>query len=138
MASSSSSVRQAAAIPVRSGRLCLVQSSGGKRWVIPKGNIERRHTAAETALREAWEEAGLLGSLKREPVGSYFYQKSGRLCHVTVFLMSVTEATDEWPERHRRPRRWLRPSQAVARVEDPGLRKLLRRLLAAEAVEATA
>src|SRR5262249_50600082 len=71
MPSSSNSIRQAAVIAVRAGRVCLVQSSGGKRWVIPKGHIARGHTAAETALCEAWEEAGLLGHLRPEPVGSY-------------------------------------------------------------------
>ena len=132
MASLSSSVRQAAVIAVRAGRVCLVPSSSGKRWVIPKGHIERGATAAETALCEAWEEAGLLGRLRREPVGSYLYEKDGRVCHVTVFLMDVTEAADNWPERVRRQRAWLRPSQAVARVEHPGLRKLLRKALLSE------
>ncbi len=127
MASSSTSVRQAAVIPVRSGRVCLVASRGGKRWVIPKGHIEPGQTAAETALCEAWEEAGLLGSLHPEPVGSYLYEKAGRLCHVTVFLMEVDEAAADWPERPCRPRRWFPPGQAAARVKPPGLRKLLRK-----------
>jgi 8-oxo-dGTP pyrophosphatase MutT (NUDIX family) len=135
MPSSSNSIRQAAVIAVRAGRVCLVQSSGGKRWVIPKGHIARGHTAAETALCEAWEEAGLLGRLRSEPVGSYLYQKDGRVYHVTVFLMSVTEAVDDWPERARRPRCWLRPAQALARVEHAGLCKLLRKALLTEAVE---
>ena len=134
MASSANSVRQAAVIAVRSGRVCLVQSSGGKRWVIPKGHIERGWTAAETALSEAWEEAGLLGSLRSEPVGSYLYEKEGRVYHVTVFLMDVLEAAEDWPERDRRPRCWLRPAQALARVEHVGLCKLLRRALLAETV----
>jgi 8-oxo-dGTP pyrophosphatase MutT (NUDIX family) len=60
-------IRQAAVIPVRSGRVCLVSSSGGKRWVVPKGHIEPGQAAGETALLEAWEEAGLLGALHREP-----------------------------------------------------------------------
>jgi 8-oxo-dGTP pyrophosphatase MutT (NUDIX family) len=135
MASSYSAIRQAAVIAVRAGRVCLVQSSGGKRWVIPKGHLARGHTAAETALCEAWEEAGLLGRLRSEPVGSYLYQKDGRVYHVTVFLMNVTEAVDDWPERARRPRCWLRPAQALARVEHSGLCKLLRKALLTEAVE---
>jgi 8-oxo-dGTP pyrophosphatase MutT (NUDIX family) len=134
MASSSRSLRQAAVIPVRSGRVCLVLSRGGKRWGIPKGHIEPGHTAAEAALCEAWEEAGLLGSLHREPVGSYLYEKAGRVYHVTVFLMEVDEVADDWPERQRRPRRWLRPAQALARVEQAGLCQLLRKALLLEAV----
>jgi 8-oxo-dGTP pyrophosphatase MutT (NUDIX family) len=135
MATSSNSIRQAAVIAVRSGRVCLVQSSSGKRWVIPKGHIAQGYTAAETALCEAWEEAGLLGRLHAEPVGSYLYQKDGRVYHVTVFLMEVMEAAEDWPERARRPRCWLPPTQALARVEHAGLCKLLRKALLTQAVE---
>ena len=56
-------IEQAAAIPVYDGRVCLVTSRTGRRWVIPKGRIDPGHTAAEAARIEAWEEAGLLGVL---------------------------------------------------------------------------
>src|ERR1700736_677932 len=91
MAIDSNSIRQAAAIPIRGGQICLVTSRSGKRWVVPKGCIEPGQTAGETALQEAWEEAGLVGSLREQPVGSYQYEKCGIVCHVTVFLMHVTE-----------------------------------------------
>src|SRR5262245_35293488 len=92
-------VRQAAALPVRSGQVCLVTSSSGKRWVIPKGMIDPGKTAADIALQEAWEEAGLVGVLQADPVGSYFYDKYGGTCHVTVYLLQVTGEADDWPER---------------------------------------
>ena len=38
-------LRQAAAIPVADGRVCLVTSSSGRRWVVPKGMIDAGHTA---------------------------------------------------------------------------------------------
>src|SRR5579871_5885346 len=101
-----SAVRQAAVIPIRAGRVCLVLSRGGKRWVIPKGCIEQGQTAGETALQEAWEEAGLVGTIHPEPVGSYLYEKAGMLCHVLVFLMHVTEVAQDWPEGRWRLRRW--------------------------------
>src|SRR3954468_13407728 len=98
MPSGSNWIRQAAAIPVRNGKLCLVTSSNGKRWVIPKGVIDPGQTAGETALQESWEEAGLVGVLEREPVGSYVYEKWERQCHVVVFVLRVTEVVDNWPE----------------------------------------
>jgi 8-oxo-dGTP pyrophosphatase MutT (NUDIX family) len=119
-------IRQAAAIPVRSGQVCLVNSSSGKRWVIPKGIIDPGKTAGEIALQEAWEEAGLVGLLQPDPVGSYLYSKYGGTCHVTVFLMQVTEATDDWPERTLRQRHWLSPAQAIRHLDDLGLRELIR------------
>jgi 8-oxo-dGTP pyrophosphatase MutT (NUDIX family) len=127
-------VQQAAAIPVRRGRVCLVTSRSGKRWVIPKGCLEPGTTAGQIALQEAWEEAGLLGVLQREPVGSYVYEKLGNIYHVTVFHMDVTEAKTAWPESLERQRIWLPPTTAVARVDYLGLRKLLRSVLVPETV----
>ena len=75
MASASDCIHQAAAIPVRGGRVCLVTSSSGNRWVVPKGHFEPDKTAAQIALQEAWEEAGLIGVMRPEPVGSYVYSK---------------------------------------------------------------
>ncbi|MBP3956141.1 NUDIX hydrolase [Gemmata sp. G18] len=119
-------VRQAAAIPVRDGRVCLVTSSSGRRWVVPKGQIDPGHTAGEAALVEAWEEAGLVGALDTEPLGSYAYEKLGRELHVLVYRMTVTEARDEWPERDLRVRAWVTLDEALDRIEEPGLRDLLR------------
>ena len=45
-------------------------------------------------------------------------------------LTSRREQTaDEWPERTLRQRCWLSPTQALVRVEDRGLRELLRRVV---------
>ncbi len=129
MASAPEFIRQSAAIPVRGGEVCLVTSSNGKRWVIPKGLIDPGHTAGEGALQEAWEEAGLVGTLSREPVGSYLYEKWGGTCHVTVFLMQVTEAAEDWPERGMRQRCWVSPAEALERLEDRGLREVVRAAL---------
>ena|SRR5437879_3303470 len=120
---------QSAAIPRAGGKICVVRSSSGKRWVVPKGCHEPGKSLAEIALQEAWEEAGLVGILKPEPVGSYLYEKWGGTYHVTVFLMSVTEAAEDYPECMLRARCWLTPVQALRRIDDPGLRAVLGRVL---------
>jgi 8-oxo-dGTP pyrophosphatase MutT (NUDIX family) len=79
----------------------------------------------QTALQEAWEEAGLAGVLHSEPVGSYLYDKYGGLCHVTVFLMQVTDESDDWPERLTRQRDWIAIDEALDRIREPGLREIL-------------
>jgi ADP-ribose pyrophosphatase YjhB (NUDIX family) len=123
-------LRQAAAIPVKGRRVCLVTSSNGKRWVVPKGVIEAGHTAGECALVEAWEEAGLVGVLQpTEPVGSYRYEKVGRSHHVIVFRMVVTEAAEDWPEKQVRQRAWVGLREALDRIEETGLQDLLRAVL---------
>ena len=118
--------RQAAALAVRDGRLCLVTSRSGRRWVLPKGLIDPGYTASEAALLEAWEEAGVVGTLDREPLGAYLYEKLDQEYHVVVFRMSVTEARESWPERGLRQREWVTPEEAIDRVDEPGLRDILR------------
>jgi 8-oxo-dGTP pyrophosphatase MutT (NUDIX family) len=103
----------------------MVTSSSGRRWVVPKGMIDAGHTAGEAALIEAWEEAGLVGVLGREPVGSYLYEKYGRPHHVLVYILHVTEEAVDWPERDVRKREWVDPAEAVDRIEEPGLKEII-------------
>jgi 8-oxo-dGTP pyrophosphatase MutT (NUDIX family) len=117
--------RQSAVIPVANGLVCLVTSSSGRRWVIPKGMIDQGHTAGEAALLEAWEEAGVVGILSPEPVGSYIYEKYGRWHHVTVYVLHVNEVAPDWPERDIRKREWLEPERAIERIDEPGLREII-------------
>ncbi len=133
MPNSPSVIRQAGVVAISGERVCVVSSRGGKRWVVPKGCLEPGKTAAEIALQEAWEEAGLVGVLQPEPIGTYLYEKAGFTCHVTVFLMSVTETADRWPEQDRRERCWLTMSQALLRIEDTGLRELIREAMMVKA-----
>jgi 8-oxo-dGTP pyrophosphatase MutT (NUDIX family) len=119
-------VFQAGVIAVRNGRVCLVSSSSGKRWVIPKGCLEAGKSVAEIALQEAWEEAGLHGELCDEPLGSYYHRKADRIQRVTVFAMEVTEAARDWPEKFKRRRIWLGATKAGTQVEQPGLQFMLR------------
>ena len=121
-------VEQAAALALWKGRVCLVTSRSGKRWVVPKGCLERGKTADEIALQEAWEEAGLVGEV-REAVGSYEYRKAGKRHAVTVFVMEVHDAAGKWPEHGWRERRWVRPEKALTRIREVGLRKLLQTIM---------
>jgi 8-oxo-dGTP pyrophosphatase MutT (NUDIX family) len=126
MADNMGYVRQAAALPLRQGKICLITSSNGKRWIIPKGLIEPGQTAGEAALQEAWEEAGLVGVLQQEPIGSYLYEKLGRTYHVIVFQMHVTEVANDWPERSLRQRCWVSRAGLLERIEEAGLAEVLR------------
>jgi 8-oxo-dGTP pyrophosphatase MutT (NUDIX family) len=124
--------RQAGAIAVHNGKVCIITSRNRNRWVIPKGGMEPGMTAGEVALQEAWEEAGLSGVLQREPVGTYTYEKSGNRYRVTVFVMEVTHVSEEWPEKHERTRRWLPAEDALQQLDEPGLRRLLQKVVEGE------
>jgi 8-oxo-dGTP pyrophosphatase MutT (NUDIX family) len=78
------------------------------------------------AAREAFEEAGVVGKVEKEPIGSYIYTK--RLsakksveCNVDVFLLKVEQDLKDWPERSQRQKEWMSPSKAALQISESGL-----------------
>jgi 8-oxo-dGTP pyrophosphatase MutT (NUDIX family) len=47
------------------GRVLLARHVEGDRWLLPGGGVEPGETPADAAVREAWEETGLLVRLTR-------------------------------------------------------------------------
>jgi phosphohistidine phosphatase len=109
-------IYQAAAVPYRlrngAAEFCLITSFRKTRWGIPKGIIDPGETPQQTALKEAEEEAGLFGRLEGEALGEFEYCKWGTVLYVTVFLMRVTQADDDWEEAEFRQRAWYGPDEA--------------------------
>jgi 8-oxo-dGTP pyrophosphatase MutT (NUDIX family) len=106
-------------------RVLLVTSRRRKRWVIPKGLIEAGMTASESAAKEAWEEAGIVGEVSGRPMGEYTYKKWGGVCHVQVFLFQVTDTLERWPEGEIRDRAWYSIEGAARRVDEPALKEMI-------------
>ena len=112
-------------------RILLVTTRGSGRWIIPKGWPIRNLTAAATAAREAYEEAGLVGSIvSEEPVGSYRYEKrrNGRkmtIVEVSVLLFAVERQLRKWPEKAERETRWFAPAEASTLVASAELGAIL-------------
>lgn len=131
---------QASAVPHRAaegGReFCLITSIAGGRWGFPKGIIDPGETPAETALKEALEEAGLRGRLDAEPLGRYRYAKWGRMLSVTAFLMEVSQCENRWLEAGQRQRRWVTVDEAARLLDRRPLARLLE--LALERLQSTA
>lgn len=121
---------QSAVLPYRilDGRveILLVSSRRKKRWVLPKGVVEPGLSAVESAVKEAWEEAGLEGLAASQTVGSYRYEKWGGVCTVQVFPLQVERLSESWPESTR-DRRWFAPQEAARRVQEPELKRLMTR-----------
>jgi phosphohistidine phosphatase len=121
--------RQSGVIPLRRRKgkveVLLVTTRSGKRWVVPKGVVEEGLTPAESALREAWEEAGLRGRMGKESVGRFGYSKWQGICTVEVFPLAVHEEASSWPEGGTRLRRWMSPKEAAATVREGDLGALI-------------
>jgi len=133
---------QYAALPVRftgEGKIevLLLTSRDTRRWVVPKGWPIRRLSPGAVAAQEAYEEAGLEGTIEPEtPIGHYRYEKrldggSTVRVQVNVFVLRVVRQMEAWPEQAERETRWFAPEQAADLVAEPGLATILRAAAAA-------
>jgi 8-oxo-dGTP pyrophosphatase MutT (NUDIX family) len=123
---------QSGVIPYRISRgrveIALVTASKGRRWTIPKGHINAGLTEAESAVQEAYEEAGLLGQVEHCLLGRYWHDKRGVPRRVRVYAMAVERQLKSWPEVMLRERRWFSVEDAAASTKIGGLKRCLARL----------
>ncbi|MFD1792546.1 NUDIX hydrolase [Ochrobactrum teleogrylli] len=114
-------------------QVLVITSRGTGRWIIPKGWPQVGRTLAETALREAFEEAGIRGDVSPEPIGSYNYCKMDmpperiNQFSVAVYAVRFTGQEKSWPERDQRICEWVCPDEAARRVEETELKQILLR-----------
>jgi len=124
-------VRQSGVIPYRfTGdglQILLVTSSSGTRWVVPKGDVEPGLTALESAVKEAYEEAGIVGVAGARPVGSFLYFKGSAQRVCALYPLAVAKVLSKWPEMERL-RLWMPPHRAVECAGHPGLDRCIRAL----------
>jgi 8-oxo-dGTP pyrophosphatase MutT (NUDIX family) len=110
-------------------KVLLVTSRTRGRWVLPKGMIAEGMTPAESAIKEAWEEAGVAGTVSGGCLGVYRYIKTRRIgvraCVVKVYAMKVTAVLPTWPEQRLRRRRWMSIDEAICKVMNRDLKRLL-------------
>jgi 8-oxo-dGTP pyrophosphatase MutT (NUDIX family) len=129
--------KQYAALPWRltgAGReVLLISSRDTGRWVIPKGWPIKGLTPAETAAREAYEEAGLGGQVSKKPIGEFEYGKrlnNGKVqpTKVEVFALEQMIQHPDWPEQGQRKLQWFSVPEAAEAVEEPELKVIIRKL----------
>lgn len=125
---------QYAALPyvVAGDRLlvCLITSRETKRWIIPKGWSKAGATGPAVAANEAFEEAGVVGTISTQALGSYKYRKKLHVfayatCRVRVYALHVNHQLFDWPERHQRRTAWFDRQDAARRVKEHDLADLI-------------
>lgn len=122
--------RQSSVVPFRrrDGQLevLVVSSSKRKHWVIPKGIHDPGVSAQDSAAKEAFEEAGVEGTVLDRVIGSYRYPKWDATCEVEVYPMSVSHVlpAEQWEERHR-GRRWASVAEAASMVLNDDVKRLV-------------
>jgi 8-oxo-dGTP pyrophosphatase MutT (NUDIX family) len=127
---------QYAALPFRRRALSRVQvmlvtSRETGRWIIPKGWPMKRKAPHTSAAREALEEAGVVGTVGRESVGTYSYKKrlsNGAIvtCEVRVFPLEVKRQEKQWLEKAEREFHWFSSTGAANAVQEPALSDIIR------------
>jgi len=109
----------------------LITTRRSRRWIVPKGWLINGLTPAETAAKEAWEEAGVEGKCSSDKLGQFTYlkQRPGQgivLCVVDVFPLYVRSLASSYPEKTERSRKWCSPKKAASKVRSPDLAAILR------------
>ena len=129
--------KQYAALPWRySGarrEVLLISSRDTGRWVIPKGWPIKGLSPAETAAREAYEEAGLGGQISKKPIGAFEYGKrldngAVQATKVEVFALEQMVQHKDWPEQGQRKLQWFSIPEAAEAVQEPELKDIIRKL----------
>jgi 8-oxo-dGTP pyrophosphatase MutT (NUDIX family) len=126
---------QVAALPWKrvNGRLriMLITSRGTGRWILPKGWMNGSEDPADAALREAHEEAGVVGTVSRSGLGFYTYDK--RLdggpsvkCRVRVYPVKVNRLARTFKEAGERLIQWFDLETAADSVKERDLAELIR------------
>jgi 8-oxo-dGTP pyrophosphatase MutT (NUDIX family) len=114
--------------------ILLISRKRSKKWGIPKGKVEPTLTFPETAAKEAFEEAGVIGYISPSSVGMFRARKRAanaqvqQIIEVWVYLLEVTETAPDWPERDKRAIRWVTCEAAAWQLREPVLAHLCHRL----------
>ncbi|WP_205586470.1 MULTISPECIES: NUDIX hydrolase [unclassified Rhizobium] len=108
----------------------LLTSRDTGRWVIPKGWPMPGKLSHEVAALEAYEEAGVRGTVETEPLGSFGYDKMLKdgiqvPCRVQVYALEVSERAKQFKEKGERSLEWVSFEVAAERVREPELRDLI-------------
>jgi 8-oxo-dGTP pyrophosphatase MutT (NUDIX family) len=110
----------------------LVSTRGTGRWILPKGWPEKDKPAFETAVIEAYEEAGVVGKADMKSIGSFRSFKGlpnglKMRTKVVVFKIQFEKQHENFPEIGQRKCVWVPLAKALDMLDELSLRRFLRR-----------
>ncbi|MEH2358670.1 NUDIX hydrolase [Nostoc sp.] len=121
---------QSGVIPYRvnNGKIeiLLITTRNFQDWVIPKGDIPNGMSPPDSAAKEAWEEAGVIGQVDVNELGTYKYRKRGKSYRVKMYLLPVEMLSEDYPEASKRKRQWVEVSKAIRWVKFNSLKRILK------------
>ena len=106
----------------------LVTSIKKHKWIFPKGYIEFNLSAFESAKKEAYEEAGVIGENETLELGAFELKRKNEISLVKVFSMEVTKELKDYPEKNLRKRKWFTFEEAMDRMDSAEIKNYLLKL----------
>jgi 8-oxo-dGTP pyrophosphatase MutT (NUDIX family) len=123
-------IEQAGAIVFRTDggvRVLLVRSRKDPAlWIFPKGHIEPEESKEEAALREAEEEAGVIGEIIERLSPALEFRSGKEDVRVRYYLVRLEM---EVPAHEEREKQWLEPADALLTISYDNARDLLRKAI---------
>lgn len=127
---------QYGALPYRLGEsgaleFLLVTTRESGRWIIPKGGPIKGLKPSKSAAQEAFEEAGIRGTIGAKPLGVFTFDKNMREtgltvpCEVRVYPLPVKRQYKIYPEVSERMARWFNAQDTLDALKDAGLREII-------------
>jgi 8-oxo-dGTP pyrophosphatase MutT (NUDIX family) len=120
-------VKQGGGIILHDGLVVLRRNKAGK-WIFPKGHVDLGESTAQTALREAEEETGLLVEVI-EAVGSARFKTDDERLDVEYYILRSLGPGPRWPRHENVDTFLVPPEQVAAHLSFGSLRKLWAQVL---------
>lgn len=122
-----------AALPLALGAddrywVMLIKGRSSAAWVVPRTKARAGVPAHIAAAGEAFEQAGLCGSVAEEPIGRYRLLLGARgeqAAEVEVFALAVDQQLETPEADVERPVIWVPLKDAPDIVSEPGLSRVL-------------
>jgi len=106
--------------------ICLVSSRRhANTLTLPKGIVKSQEKLISAALRELYEEAGIIGQVKKKSAPILFTSANSDMDDVLYFFVEIQEIKKKWPEAKFRSRHILPLEDACSMPIKGAAKKIL-------------
>jgi ADP-ribose pyrophosphatase YjhB (NUDIX family) len=98
-------------------KIILITSRKSNQWIVPKGDLFPHKSKRDAALREAYEEAGVIGQINKNIKCQISITSHGKKRDLTLYPMLVKTQLKKWHEKSQRKRIVVSSEQAKSLVK---------------------